>query len=253
MIDSQTADAPLKPSAIEQIKYLYGASMIGDEISLPISYEVAAEIIASGTCLIVREVFDPALLRELYMRTLARFHDVEPAFRTNTWGSEDYWRIDDNPPASNIPKIQSLYFNFLWNESDPEVIRIARALANMRNRIGGLPDNYGFTKGEAWNVFPVIQHYPRGGGNISKHSDPLLPQRCVASLLMEKDFDSGGLFVELGGEEVLVDPHQNPGDIFIFRPNIPHGVAPVDPDEAIDFLAPTGRWRLASILSEAVG
>jgi hypothetical protein len=127
-------------------------------------------------------------------------------------------------------------------------------LGRLRNKIAGLPRDYGFQKGDPYYAVPALQHYPTGGGFISRHEDPKEPQKCVVSLSLSKfgeDCQEGGLYIERNGQQELVDAFLDPGDVSIVRPDIFHGVAPIDPGKkAVDFHSIEGRWRMATILSQ---
>ena len=132
---------------------------------------------------------------------------------------------------------------------------MARKLARLRNKIADLPEEFGFRKEDSHWVIPTIQHQPKGGGFLEQHFDPLEPDNCVVSLFLTSrgtDFDEGGLIVEDEGKMVDLESHIGIGDLFIFRPNITHGVAPVDPSQDPDFSTTKGRWRMAAVLNPAI-
>ena len=178
------------------------------------------------------------------------YDDIEPKFSKYYWGMPNHWRKDDNPPKSTIPKLLSLYFSFLWNDDFPKVRKIAGILHRFRNRINGLPLVYGLKEEDEHWAIPLLQHFPVGGGFINQHNDPLEPQKCVVSLTLIKDFKTGGLYTNPTGKvKIPLEPMIGPGDLFVFRPDIFHGVDPIDPDLPKDYRNPFGRWRMSCILS----
>ena len=189
----------------------------------------------------------------MYMEVFTGMAAVPPRVSPFAWGMENFWRIDDNPPASAIPKIQAIYFICLWNGAFPGVRRVGAMLGRLRNRMAGLPDAYGFRRGDDYCAIPTLQHYPKGGGHIARHADPAEPQKCVVSLTLSaygRDYHEGGFYLERGGEAVPVDEVLEPGDISIVRPDVQHGVWPVDPGTVpVNFHAPEGRWRMSTILT----
>ena len=80
----------------------------------------------------------------------------------------------------------------------------------MRNRIAGLPVDFGFNKDDDYYSIANIQHYPKGGGFQATHEDPLEPQRCVVALTLStlgEEYHQGGLYIEREGDVVVVDEH----------------------------------------------
>lgn len=124
---------------------------------------------------------------------------------------------------------------------------------SVRNQLSGLSPDYATkTEEDGLISFPAIQHYPRGGGWMEEHIDPDIGQKVVLSTVlskMGKDYNEGGLFyINSNGKKEFVDQHLEPGDSFLFKPNIKHGVAPIDPLEKLDWEADDGRWMMFSAL-----
>lgn len=94
-----------------------------------------------------------------------------------------------------------------------------------------------------------FQFYPGGAGGLNKHSDPVdHHQLTVPLLIMSKkgdEFNKGGLFVEnQKNEHVFIDDLCDIGDVVLFNAQVPHGVATIDPDKALDWLNFEGRWMM---------
>ena len=224
------------------------------EITLDLPIEELRARVTDKEVLVVKGVFPEDEMRSLVREIFDAYKDTKPRVLDYRWHRENHWRVDDNPPRSRIAKALSLYFAFTWNEGFQRIREVARMLAHLRNRIAGLPLEYGFRPEDDHWVIPTVQHHPKGGGFISKHDDPVEPDGCVVSLFMTKrgvDFDTGGLFVESDGEIVDLEGYFEPGDLFIFRPDVPHGVAAIDGDHELRFDRPDGRWRMAAVLTPA--
>lgn len=221
-----------------------------DEIISDLPPSEIARLVASGDIVVVKRFFELDYLASLVEEVHAGFKDSEPKLLDFEWGGEDHWRIDNNPPKSSVPKIQSVYIAFSWNARLPESLKVGEALARFRNRIAGLDDDFGFRCSDDFIAMSVYQHYPKGGGFIAEHTDPIEPQKCVINLNLPGDFTSGGLFFVIDGEKIPAEALSGTGDLVIFRPDIYHGVDPIDPGQEIDFLAVSGRWRMASVLTE---
>jgi hypothetical protein len=166
------------------------------------------------------------------------------------WGCENHWRIDDNPPKSSIPKAQSVYIILPWNRGMEKSLNVGRMLGRLRNRIARLDDDFGFRPNDKFIAMSVYQHYPKGGGFIDTHADPVEPQKCVINLTLPGEFKTGGLYVYRDGVKFPAEHLSAAGDLVIFPPDMRHGVDPIDPGEPMDYYAKSGRWRMACVLTE---
>ncbi len=227
---------------------VHDTSIQDGDLDLGVSISFATKRVAEGEMFIVKGVFSPAALKEMVLEVFNSYKDVEPKVLDYHWGIENYWRLDNNPPKSSRPKVQSLYFTFFWNKEFPRVMEIGKMLGRLRNKIAGLDIDYGFREDDEHLAYSLFQHYPLGGGFICEHGDLLEPQKCVTVLNLPGDFDKGGLYVNPAGEKIPLEPLMEAGDLFIFRPNVLHGVDPIDPDKPLDFQSPNGRWRMACAL-----
>jgi hypothetical protein len=65
-----------------------------------------------------------------------------------------------------------------------------------------------------------------------------------------KDYKKGGLFIrEAGKNEVtMLDCFGEAGDLFVLSPHVPHGVAPIDPDEPLNWEKTGGRWMITPMI-----
>lgn len=77
-----------------------------------------------------------------------------------------------------------------------------------------------------------VINYPIGGGQISKHYDPISISICNFGLYGTKngvDYDEGGFFVlNKDNEEVNLDKDIEKTDIVLFFPGLIHGVNPIN-------------------------
>jgi hypothetical protein len=199
---------------------------------------------------VLKNVFDPAKLKSMYEDVFSHYEDIDPIVESGYWGQPNYWRVDNNPPkSSNSKKIQVFYSAFPWNKEFPEAIEVGKMLGSLRNRIAGLDPEYGFRPDDDWLSVPLLQHYPEGGGYLGKHVDVKKPQRVVVSLSLGKTCSLGGFWIEVDGQPLSLEHLFSPGDIMIHRPDIPHGVAPIDPGKGpVNFRSSAGRWRMSTIL-----
>jgi hypothetical protein len=102
-----------------------------------------------------------------------------------------------------------------------------------------------------------ISHYPTGIGGIAFHSDPLMAQKFQLTVTLNelgKDFTRGGFAVGTrDGSIIQVEPQAPYGSMCGFLPSVCHGVEIIDPDLAVDWDGPTGRWFAAtSMVTSAI-
>lgn len=145
---------------------------------------------------------------------------------------------------------------FSWNPSPAGDVPASMALARLRNVIADRPRDFGASDPSAFTVSQVV-HYPRGGGFLARHfdhDDGLVCVIIVALTQPGRDFRKGGLFVEPMGVRLDIEPWMRPGDACLFRPELYHGVDPIDPMETgPDFGSDAGRWVLNPMLRSTGG
>ena len=92
-----------------------------------------------------------------------------------------------------------------------------------------------------------VIHYPLGGGEISKHTDPVnksIINHGIFGSEFGTDYDHGGFYViDKNNKKILIDTKVNKGDSVIFFPGLIHGVDPIFlKDEKLDIRSKNGRW-----------
>lgn len=98
-----------------------------------------------------------------------------------------------------------------------------------------------------------FHHYPSGGGYQAEHVDPsgehARIQTLVAGSEFGSDFKSGGVYAKkaINEEARFIDTFTKPGDLLVLSPAIPHGVAPIDPEDKLDWNKMNGRWMILPI------
>jgi hypothetical protein len=163
-------------------------------------------------------------------------------------GVPDYHRINDEYPGSWVKARMHSFFFHRFNERG-EVFESFRDIFELKNYLAGEPAD-----AHLENIPSVAQQYPRGGGYLAEHSDPASPfaklQTIIQASQIGEDFKSGGLYLrpDPSGEPVWVDQHSEPGDLMVLTPDAPHGVAPVDPDDELDWSRADGRWMILPII-----
>jgi hypothetical protein len=240
---------------LEGLNLLHDTRIVDGEILLEMPNHEVRRRIDNGEMFGLKNVFDVSEIRGLVDGLLEAYRGETPEFLPYTWNQRNHWRIDDKPPNPAIPKSLALYFAFIWNDRFDRLREIAGMLARLRNRIAGLPVNFGFNRDDEYWVVPTVQHAPCGGGFLSRHNDPPHPDGCVVSLFMSQrgeHYREGGMFIERDGQPIDMEGYFGTGDMFMFRPDIVHGIAPIDPADKRDFSATDGRWRMAAVLTQAI-
>lgn len=172
-------------------------------------------------------------------------------------GCPDYQRLDLGVYGGVI-RFCRTFFLFGWNKCDPEITGIFDNLTGLRNKLMGTADAFGEGKGEesgkVYNATRVI-HFPVGGGFMQSHTDNIPSAvrqeisgkflgNFVTLLVLSKrgiDFESGGGYVVLDGENIDWEEYACPGDIALYDQNSLHGVSGVDTDKPIDLQSLNGR------------
>ena len=123
----------------------------------------------------------------------------------------------------------------------------------LRNLLANL-DNFKYLNGDDAEATArlAFQFYPRGEGYMHEHQDPYSKHQLALPTLLLSDY---GLDYNLGGfyaldennEKVIFDKTLKFGDLTLFHPSIPHGVAPIDPYELIDDCKSINDGRLMMI------
>lgn len=164
----------------------------------------------------------------------------------------NYHRYDDGTYPSAVPHVFHQYgLNALG--ALPEYFRgpagtVTAVMTNLQNRVAQT----------SWDVSPhglrtKILHYPRGGGFLAKHIHQLEPQRVGLILSLSRigvDAGCGGTTFDTPAGAVDTSRHHDIGDVVMFRYDLPHAVAAVDPGVPVDWDAGTGKWSVVLELRE---
>ena len=142
---------------------------------------------------------------------------------------------------------------FLWNRHSELFDKAALDVVHLRNALYGNDPEFGIDLEQGFFTVVTVQHYHKGGGFLSEHSEANFHERqglfCrfeIITLLSKKgvDYKEGGLFARVKGKLYAVDNLANPGDLVIYDVKRPHGCAPVDPRQQTDLTASDGRWMM---------
>jgi hypothetical protein len=171
-----------------------------------------------------------------------------------TLGAPNFHRVDDEAVRARLNRdhLYIRHYGLPWNARPDQSVfdRVGLSLVGLRNRLFHM-DPVAFVREPYAPYYAhwTVLHYPPGGAFLMEHSDRLEPNaqaECLLTLSRHgEDFHEGGLYVvDDRGERVWLDPVLEPGDLVVFRQDIPHGVAPVDPADAVDWNHDGGRWSM---------
>jgi hypothetical protein len=216
--------------------------------------------ITAGDVYIARRQFDPDLLQEIrgYLEGVGR--GSLPNYAPIVAGAPNFHRMNRNDSRAHVQGCFHQFVFFPWNQDPFDLFEICASVYHTRNRLSGLPAGafLGIEPQDGCTARLAFQVYPRGGGFLDRHADPVdFHQLTVPILQMSrkgKDFDSGGLYVEMSdGRDLMIDDIAEPGDVVYFNAACPHGVAPIDPEVPLRWTTFSGRWMLLFAVNRLVG
>jgi hypothetical protein len=207
--------------------------------------------IQAGDVYIARNLFDRGLILKIrdYLRrvgqsSLPNYHPIAPGcpnfHRMNAWDERAY--------------VKSCFHQFAffpWNQDLFALFRTFRPVYHMKNLVSGLPaESFLGTAPEGGCVSRLaFQFYPRGGGAMNRHRDPVDHHQLTVPIMIASqkgdDFHEGGAFVERrDGSKLFLDDVAGIGDVVYFNAQTVHGVESIDPQAEMDWSTFEGRWML---------
>jgi len=216
--------------------------------------------IAEGDVYIARSVYPQSVLREIrdYLTAVGRsslpnYARIEPA-------APNFHRMNRADPRAHVQGCFHQFVFFPWNQDVFDLFRLFKPVYEMKNRLSGLPaDRFlGIEPQDGCTARLAFQFYPRGGGFLNRHSDPVdYHQLTVPIMQMSRkgeDFDGGGLYVHMeDGTDLLIDDRTDWGDVVYFNARCPHGVLQIDPDAPLRWHDYRGRWMLLFAVNRLAG
>ena len=226
---------------------------------LPI--EGVRETIAKHGLACIRGVFAPAAMRKVLDGMRRRF---DPA------NDRKHDPRDSDAVRRNFQKLQvgansgvdsrrtlGRFMRALYNPIFAEDVHGMRAhfvqLARFRNLLYGLPAEFAVhgTQDGYWSC-TRLQQYPRGGGFMVPHRDVYSQLATVEAglgyyqpmlLVSEpgRDFEQGGAYVDRGQQRFHYEQFCQAGDLIVYDGSSVHGVADIDPLQALDLQTLSGR------------
>ncbi len=198
---------------------------------------------------IVRNVVDPKILERIKEYLILVGRGSLPSYHHLKQGCPDFHRIHQFDQRSYVKGLMHQFMFHPWNQNMFDLFSLMKPIYQIKNLISNLDkDAYLTTTPDDGFISRLsFQYYPQGGGCIKRHSDPVdVHQLCVPILSMSdygKDYQEGGGYVVDRNDQVVnLDSHMKKGDVVFFNAQVVHGVAPVDPEKAMDWFSFAGRW-----------
>ena len=205
--------------------------------------------VKSGEIGVTREAISAGWIHEFveYLSGIGR--SSLPNWQPLTVGAPNFHRISVADPRSHVSATFHQFNFFPWNQDVFQLFSVFRPVFEARNLmlgedrgafLGSLPE-----RGAAARL--GFQFYPAGGGFMNTHIDPVgFHQSVLVSLVMSRfgsDYEQGGVYVEdTAGVRFFPEAECEPGDLVWFNPQMPHGVAPIDPESPLGWTQFRGRW-----------
>jgi len=204
--------------------------------------EVAAAVM-TGAVVIVKGAVEPDQLRKLRCELVrANIPYREPDFHdAESWRSRREDLVDGEP--LNLLENTFLAVARTEDELGRAAHSTAERLAAYWRSLTGCEHAF-VPRADRRALRPWAMYYPKGGGCFGWHSHKLEPTRIGIILSMSErggDFRCGGTEVKTPFGIVDVTPHHDIGDVCLFRYDLQHRVAPVEPDRELRWDG-TGRW-----------
>jgi hypothetical protein len=213
--------------------------------------EATRQRIGAGDIYIARRQFDPLLLAEIREYLVGIGRGSLPNYAAIEPGAPNFHRMNRADPRAYVQGCFHQFVFFPWNQDVFDLFNMFAEVYHLKNRLSGLaPRRFlGIKPEDSCTARLAFQVYPRGGGFLNRHADPVdYHQLTVPVLQMSRkgeDFNAGGLFVQMAsGEDLIIDDICEPGDVVYFNASCPHGVKPIDPNVGMQWPSYAGRWML---------
>jgi len=163
-------------------------------------------------------------------------------------GCSNGFYLSNNTKSGYRTVDRSFYF-FSWNRDKLNIYKEVLKVYKKLKVLNGLSPEEITSNTPKKGVVERLHviHYPLGGGEISKHTDPVnisIINHGIFGSEFGNDYDAGGFYlVKSDGKKIEVDKKVTKGDSVIFFPGLIHGVDPILLGEKkFDTESKSGRW-----------
>lgn len=182
-----------------------------------------------------------------------------PAYHPLAEGCPNFHRVVQHDKRAFVKSLSHQFLFHPWNHDVFNLFEKMRPIYHLKNSIGGFErDAFLDATPKTGHIARIsFVHYPRGGGMIKRHADPVGGHQLTVPVLQMsckgEDYRIGGGYsIDEHGEVVDTDALMEKGDVLFFNAEVIHGVAPVDPDEELDWLSFRGRWSMLAGIIKTV-
>lgn len=196
----------------------------------------------------IRGLFGPELMQDIYRSVQQGFDAHRDAASIGERPAEvmsNYQKISIGGAGNHWdyrPRFMRVIYNPIWAPDIYGMRETFRTLATVRNKLQGNRPDYAIDQVEdgLWTA-ARLQHYPSGGGNISRHRDAVISTvtgdagvRAFQQMLLlmtskGEHFQEGGAYMEVRGEVIELEDEFKAGDVVIYDGTTMHGVHDIDP------------------------
>jgi hypothetical protein len=182
-------------------------------------------------------------------------HASEPSWHPCLDGCPDYHRINDEYPKSYVRARMHSYYFHRWNPNRG-VFQDFKEVFEIKNVLTGTDKDAHYDNVPSDGVISrVVSHrYPRGGGYLAEHVDPVNPFSLIQTIIQASDhgvdYQQGGLYIRETetSEPIFLDAYTTMGDMIIASPDVRHAVAPIDPNIPLDWSKEDGRRMILPVI-----
>lgn len=194
-----------------------------------------------------------------YLRNVAS--NSLPNYCAITEGCPNHHRLNAADERAYVRGVFHQFSFFPWNQDFFNLFNRFRLIYEVKNILSGLPKTsfLGSKPERDCTARLSFQFYPRGGGMLRRHNDPLdFHQLVVPTMLLSEkgvNFLDGGGYVGRGDSEpeIFIDEIVGKGGVVFFNAQTDHGVKPIDPGAELNWLKFEGRWILLFAVNKLQG
>lgn len=229
---------------------LVKASLHDQQIHTTLSCEEILYLLMCPDIVIIKQVFPEQTMRDAQSRIFAWSQEHPQCNISLTEATQSWHDQDDSTFISKNPhRFHGYGFVPYGNHKDDiaySLLHILNPLRDFQNCL--LQTKRGFAPNEYGQALrPQVIHYGAGGGFFARHTHTFEPGRIGMILglsMYGRDFHVGGTRFFFNDNVVNTEKIHDIGDICLFRQDLAHEVAPIDPDQDFDWMSPRGRWSL---------
>jgi hypothetical protein len=205
---------------------------------------------------VVQKMYDRDEIKALRNSVFQKGLESEAGWHPLYDDCPDYHRLHDNYPQAYVKAKMHAFYHHGYYEANRALFDFFSDIFHMKNYLNHEEkDTYIKTIPSSGIVSRVnLQNYPKGGGYIAEHIDPVCKFAKIQTLIQAskygEDFSSGGLYAKLNkdSEKIFLDQYTDIGDLILISPGIIHGVDVIDPEEEYNWKKNSGKWTILPII-----